>query len=211
MFTGIVEEVGRLSAVARRGDIVVFSIKCKLVVEDLTIGDSVAVNGACLTAVAVRADGFDVELVPETLRRTNLGDRVAGDPINLERSLSAHGRFGGHVVQGHVDATGEVVEVSSDGVGGSLLIRVRTPGGVMRYVVPKGYVALDGMSLTVVDVDDLSDTFRIALIPHTLDHTVAGAYERGSIVNLEADILGKYVERLAAARLRPSDDEEEAP
>lgn len=196
MFTGIVEEVGRLSTVTPRGDILTFSIACRLVAQDVSIGDSIAVNGACLTAVAVRDDAFDVELVPETLRRTTLGERSAGDPLNLERSLAAGARFGGHVVQGHVDAMGEVVDVSADGEGGSRLIRVRAPRAVMRYAVPKGYVAVDGMSLTIVDVDDRDGSFRIALIPHTLKHTVAGGYAPGTKVNLESDIFGKYVERL---------------
>lgn len=208
MFTGIVEEVGRLSTVTPRGDIRVFSIACRLVAQDVSIGDSIAVNGACLTAVAVRDDAFDVELVPETLRRTTLGERSAGDPLNLERSLAAGARFGGHVVQGHVDAMGEVVDVSADGEGGSRLIRVRAPLAVMRYAVPKGYVAVDGMSLTIVDVDDGDSSFRIALIPHTLEHTVAGGYAPGTRVNLESDIFGKYVERLVAARFGLDHDEE---
>lgn len=261
MFTGIVEEVGVLRAVERRGDVAVFQIECRKVIRDLAIGDSIAVNGACLTAVAVRssggagdeangavasgnvgpggdagdirnsgvtgdagdvrdggdrpdigivAGGFDVELVPETLRRTALGRLAPGQPVNLERSLAADGRFGGHVVQGHVDATGTVVEVSPDGEGGSRLVRIRAPRSVLRHVVVKGYVAIDGTSLTVVDVDDAGDTFDVALIPHTLAHTIAGGYATGTPVNLEADILGKYIERLLADRIGAPDSREVA-
>lgn len=195
MFTGIVEELGRLRA--RKGEsIVTLTIEASTVLEDLSIGDSIAVNGTCLTAVRIGPESFDLELVPETLRRTNLGALRPGDPVNLERSLTAQTRMGGHFVQGHVDGRGEVRAIEPDGEG--RLVRFTAPPEVMRYVVPKGFVAVDGASLTVVDQDE--DSFRIAYIPHTLAVTVAGAYAPGSPVNLEADILGKYVERLLAAR-----------
>ena len=203
MFTGIVETLGRLTAVQARGDVTVFSIEAPLVAAGLAVGDSVAVNGTCLTAVAVRANGFDVELVPETLRCTNLGALSEGGQVNLERSLAANGRFGGHIVQGHVDGAGEVLDVTPDGEGGSVLLTIRAPQSVLRYVVQKGYVTVDGMSLTIVDLNDDDGTFRIALIPYTLEHTVAGQYTPGTPVNLEADILGKFVERLVTPRLEP--------
>lgn len=208
MFTGIVEEMGRLRA--REGESIVrLTIGAERVVEDLAVGDSISVNGACLTAVRVDEESFDLELVPETLRRTSLGALREGEPINLERSLTARSRIGGHFVQGHVDARGEVRSVEPDGEG--RLVRFAAPPDVMRYVVPKGFIAVDGVSLTVVDHDERS--FRVAYIPHTLAVTVAGAYAPGRPVNLEADILGKYVERLLAARLDgaagPASHEEE--
>ncbi len=194
MFTGIVEEVGRVAAVSRRDALAVVAIDARVVVADSRVGDSIAVNGACLTAVAVGPDGFTVELVPETLRRTNLGDLRPGDPVNLERALAAGGRFGGHIVQGHVDACGVVENLLAEGA--STLVRFTAPSDVLRYVVPKGFVAIDGVSLTVVDRDGAG--FRVAYIPHTLAHTTAGAYRAGTRVNLEPDILGKYVEQLLA-------------
>ncbi len=208
MFTGIVEEVGRIRSLARRGEIAVVEVAARVVPVGLAVGDSVAVQGACLTAVAVGPGGFTVELAPETLRRTNLGLPAAGDPVNLERALAADGRMGGHFVQGHVDATGEVVGVDPEGE--ARLVAFQAPEAVLRYVVPKGFVAVDGVSLTVVDVSP--GGFTISYIPHTLAHTTAGTYRVGTRVNLEPDILGKYVEHLLAARLdgaaahRPRDE-----
>jgi len=196
VFTGIVEEVGRIDGTARRGGIACLRVGARIVVADLKVGHSIAVGGACLTATAVDGAGFEVELSHETLRRTSLGGLVAGDAVNLERALAPTTRLGGHFVQGHVDATGEVVTLTPEGA--STMARFRAPAGVMRYVVPKGFVAIDGVSLTVVDVDE--DTFRVAYIPHTLACTTAGRYTPGTRVNLEADILGKYVERLLASR-----------
>lgn len=195
MFTGIVEEVGRVAELARRGEIAWLEIAAENVVDGLRVGDSIAVNGACLTAVAVRSGGFALELVPETLRRTNLGALEPGSAVNLERALMPTSRMGGHFVQGHIDATGDVVALKPQGE--STLVRFRAPAELLRYVVPKGFIAIDGASLTVVDVD--RDRFRIAYVPHTLVHTIAGGYRPGDRVNLEPDILGKYVERLIAA------------
>lgn len=197
MFTGIVEEVGRVAEAAPRGSLVVLTIAAERAAEGLAVGDSLAVNGVCLTAVRVAPGEVVVEAVPETLRRTNLGGLAPGDPVNLERSLTPTTRLGGHFVQGHVDATGEVLDVVLEGA--SRLVRLAAPPEVMRYVVPKGFVAVDGASLTVAEAGP--GWLRIAFIPHTLDRTVAGGYRPGSRVNLEADVLGKYVEHLLAARL----------
>ncbi len=196
MFTGIVEEVGRVAAVAHRGAMVVVEIEAHAVVADTRVGDSIAVGGACLTAVDVAAGGFTVELTPETLRRTTLGGLAPGAAVNLERAVAAGGRFGGHIVQGHVDACGTVEGLAAEGE--STVVRFLAPPDVLRYVVPKGFIAVDGVSLTVVDRD--AEGFRIAYIPHTLAHTTAGAYRPGTRVNLEPDILGKYVEQLLAGR-----------
>ncbi|HBY98264.1 MAG: riboflavin synthase [Ardenticatenaceae bacterium] len=194
MFSGIVEETGSVRQIERRPGGLTLSIGAKVVLDGLNIGDSVAVNGTCLTAVTFDAEGFAVETTPETLRRTNLGDLVEGARVNLERSLAANGRVGGHFVQGHIDGTAEVAALTPDGEG--LVVRFRAPAALMRYIVPKGYVALDGMSLTVVETG--ADWFTIAFILHTRAVTVVADYAPGRRVNLEVDILGKYVERIMA-------------
>jgi riboflavin synthase len=181
MFTGLIEELGSLAA--RDGPR--FTFAADLVTADARIGDSIAVNGCCLTVVAVGAGTWSADVVDESLARTNLGALQPGDPVNLERPLRVSDRLGGHVVQGHVDGVGEVVSPAPELV-------IRTPD--TRYIVEKGSVAVDGVSLTVVGVD--GDTFRVAVIPHTAAVTTLGRVQRGDRVNLEFDILAKYVERL---------------
>lgn len=192
MFTGIVEEVGRVTEFAS-GRLTIAAAK---VTEDMEIGGSITVNGACLTAVNRAGDSFSVDVVPETLRRTNLGELVEGDAVNLERPVRADGRLDGHVVQGHVDGTGTVVSVSQDGE--ALMVRVEAPPSVMRYLVEKGFVAVDGASLTIVHCDD--NSFDVTLIPYTAANTVLGKRGVGDKVNIEVDILAKYTERLLTAR-----------
>ena len=197
MFTGIVEEIGTVrSAEANH-----LLIGASEMMGDLSVGDSICVNGACLTATRREESSFEVDVVPETLRRTNLGSLGVGDAVNLERSMPATGRFGGHIVQGHVDATGEVESVASEG--DALLIRFDAPPSVMRYVVEKGFVAVDGISLTVVDCD--SRTFTVTVIPHTRDNSTLGSRKVGDTVNLEADVIAKYVERLSSGPRLPVD------
>jgi riboflavin synthase len=196
MFTGIVEGQGTVTGHAGRGGLVELSIAAPGLTDGVAVGDSVSVNGACLTVVRRLADGFGFELVPETLRRTQLGTLVPGDRVNLERSLAANGRLGGHFVQGHVDGLGRVASLEPEGE--AVLAGFRAPPELLRYVVPKGFVAVDGVSLTVVDL--MGDGFRVAFIPFTLQHTRAGGYRLGDTVNLEADILGKYVARFLEAR-----------
>ena len=188
MFTGIVEEIGRVQSVSSGGLV----IRVSRELADLRVSDSISVNGACLTVTSRDEDSFSVDVVPETLRRTNLGALRAGDPVDLERSLAVDGRFGGHVVQGHVDATGAIESVAQEGE--ALLLRFRAPPSIMRYVVEKGFIAVDGVSLTVVDCDDRS--FSVTVIPFTRDNTILGSKSAGDAVNLEADIMAKYVERL---------------
>ena len=188
MFTGIVEEIGSVQSVSSGG--LVISVSRELA--DLRVSDSISVNGACLTVTSRDEDSFSVDVVPETLRRTNLGALRSGDPVDLERSLAVDGRFGGHVVQGHVDATGAIESVAQEGE--ALLLRFRAPPSIMRYVVEKGFIAVDGVSLTVVDCDDRS--FSVTVIPFTRDNTILGSKAAGDAVNLEADIMAKYVERL---------------
>lgn len=203
MFTGIVEEIGAVKAM----DAGRLTIGASAVVSDVSVGDSIAVNGACLTVTEHDASSFAVDVVPETLRRTNLGALTAGSRVNLERSMPASGRFGGHMVQGHVDGTGVVRSISADG--DALMTAFEAPVWVMRYVVEKGFIAVDGTSLTIVHCDNFS--FSVTLIPHTQANTVLGDKRVGDSVNLEADIVAKYVERLAlAAAVRtPPDAAEE--
>ena len=162
-------------------------IEASIVPSTLVVGSSVAVNGCCLTAVEVGPDGFVAQAVPETLSRTNLGDLTSGAEVNLERPLALGGRLDGHLVQGHVDGTGEVVSAAPD-------LRVSTGPEILRYMVEKGSVTIDGVSLTVVSVDD--NSFTVAVIPHTAEVTTLGRREPGERVNLEVDLIGKYVERL---------------
>lgn len=192
MFTGIVEEVGIVRSSVREG----LTIAARTVMPTLQVGGSISVNGACLTVTVLKPDAFTVDVVPETRRRTNLGSLRPGDSVNLERPLRADGRMDGHIVQGHVDQTGTIAEISADGE--ALLIWFHAPRQIMRYIVAKGFVAVDGVSLTVVHCDD--DGFSVTVIPHTRDHTVFGSRTVGDAVNVEVDILAKYVERLAAGR-----------
>jgi riboflavin synthase len=161
---------------------------------ELAEGDSVAVNGVCLTASAVAAGGFEADVVPETLRRTALGELTEGDRVNLELPLRASDRLGGHVVQGHVDGTGTIESSEDDGL--ARVVRIAAGAELLRYVVEKGSIAVDGVSLTVAEVDD--DGFDVALIPETLERTTLGEAAPGRNVNLEVDLLAKYVEKLAA-------------
>ncbi|MYE54195.1 MAG: riboflavin synthase [Chloroflexi bacterium] len=201
MFTGIVEEVGSVKAV-EEGRLVIGASE---VLGDVKVGDSIAVNGACLTVTTHDESGFSVDVVPETLRRTNLGELTSGSPVNLERSMPAYGRFGGHMVQGHVDGTATIRSVESEG--DALMIIFDAPTSVMRYVVEKGFIAVDGASLTIVNCDNFS--FSVTIIPHTRENTVFKSKGVGDSVNLEVDIMAKYIERLAMAGRAPVDTADE--
>jgi riboflavin synthase len=194
MFTGIVEERGEVVAVDGRRLVV----RCRTAREGSEVGASVAVNGVCLTVVDRPEGALAFDLSPETLARTSLGRLRAGDPVNLERPVTLLTRLGGHLVQGHVDGVGEVADVRPDGAGGAVLT-VRVPEALARYLVEKGSVAVDGVSLTVAGLD--GDAFRVALVPHTLRATTLGAARAGDPVNLEVDVIAKYVERLLAGTL----------
>jgi riboflavin synthase len=211
LFSGIVEEMGRVEALAERGDMKLWdgtigagwelAVRGKTVLEGATEGCSIAVNGVCLTVVDydLCSGIFRVGLAPETLRRTNLNPAAlsAGDPVNLERALAADGRNSGHFVQGHVDGTGEIVSLTPDG--DSLWVIVKAPREIVRYIVPKGFIAVDGTSLTVCDVDAMAGTFSFMLIGYTQQHVVIPLKKAGDHVNLEADVFGKYAERSLAA------------
>ena len=198
MFTGIVEATGVIVEVADFDGGTRFVIKSPEVTNGLGVGDSIAVQGACLTATDITEGRFTVALVSETLSRTSLGRCQPDDRVNLERAMPAAGRFDGHIVQGHVDGVGTVREVTPDGEGRR--ITIECPPDLLRYVVTKGSITVDGVSLTVASLED--DAFDVALIPHTLAVTTAGAWAPLSPVNLEVDILAKYVERLMTETAR---------
>lgn len=187
MFTGIVERRGRVHEPGTR-----LVVETADLAREASIGDSIAVNGVCLTVVERDGDLLRFDLSPETLSRTSLGRLETGDAVNLERPLAADGRFGGHIVQGHVDATGSVVAIVTEGEGVRMTFRM--PAEVRRYLVEKGSIAVDGVSLTVAAVG--ADTFAVALIPHTLGWTTLGTASVGDTVNLEVDVIAKYVESM---------------
>lgn len=191
MFTGIVESLGRVQALTRRGDSARIEIAAGAIAVASRLGDSVAVNGACLTLAAIRGEAFAADLSPETLTRTTLGSLRPGDPVNLERALALGDRMGGHLVTGHVDAIGRIAGRAAQGPGG--LLRVTYPRELAPLLVLKGSVAVDGVSLTVAELD--GDAFGVALIPFTQDATTLGTKGPGAAVNLETDIIGKYVAR----------------
>lgn len=192
MFTGIIEEVGTVRAVRPGSATAGLEIAAAIVLEGTRIGDSIAVNGVCLTVTAVARTGFTAGVMPETLRRSNLGACTHGTRVNLERSVVYGGRVGGHQVQGHVDGTGKVV--TRRGEGQALVVGIGAPPPVLRYVVAKGCIAVDGASLTVVGVDDRG--FTVSLVYHTQAQSTLAALPVGATVNLEADVIAKYVERL---------------
>lgn len=195
MFTGLVEEVGRVVAV-EEGEMLRLDISCGRVAEDAREGDSVSVNGACLTVGEVGAETLTFYAMPETLRRTSLGDLQVGGVVNLERAMGAHDRFGGHIVQGHVDGVGEVLGIRPEG--DAEVWEFGVPPEVLRYTVEKGSICVDGISLTVVTVGERSLT--VSILPQTRNNTNLGEKRVGDRVNLEADVIGKYVERLLEPR-----------
>jgi riboflavin synthase len=194
MFTGLVADLAHVARVDRTADGVRLTVESPLA-RELGEGDSVAVNGVCLTAVGICGDRFGADVMHETLRRSSLGDVAEGGRVNLELPLRADGRLGGHLVQGHVDGVGAVVEVREEGF--ARVVTVEAPADLLRYVVEKGSIAVDGVSLTVAEVGDT--TFAVSLIPETLERTNLGAAAPGTPANLEVDILAKYVEKLMAA------------
>ena len=198
MFTGLVEDVGRIAALERLEDAVVLRIQTSAIdAASLALGESVAVDGCCLTVTAKKAGEFQVLAGPETLARTTVGGFQTGTRVNLDRAMLASARFGGHIVAGHVDGLGELA--SKRPVGPAVELVVKTPPELLRYVVEKGSIAVDGISLTVNRVDGYS--FAVGLIPHTLEHTSLADKHVGAAVNLEVDIVGKYVEKLLAGHL----------
>ena len=193
MFTGIIEELGDIEAVQTRAAGARLTIRCSTVLSDAVEGASIAVNGVCLTAVDLRPGSFSADLAPETLQRSNLGDLRAGSRVNLERPLSPTGRLNGHIVQGHVDGTGEFLSLEALG-DDNWWLRIRVPAELDPYLVFKGSIAIDGISLTIASLE--SDVLAVTIIPHTFRGTTLGGYRPGARVNLECDVLAKHVEKL---------------
>jgi riboflavin synthase len=196
MFTGIIEELGTISGVKDLGDSIRLQVSGELVRSDLAQGESISVNGACLTAAELTKDGFVADVMQETLNRTSLRGIAVGDKVNLERAMSGAGRFGGHVVQGHVDGVGEII--SRQPSDNWEVVKVRIPGELAKYVVHKGSITFDGVSLTVNDISE--DVVSLSLIPETLRLTTLGQKGVGAKLNVEADILAKHIEKLIEAR-----------
>ncbi len=197
MFTGIIEEMGSVKGLRREAGAARLAVSASLVLEGTAIGDSICVNGVCLTVVEMDDSAFSADVANETLKVTNLGDLHAGQKVNLERALRLSARIGGHLVTGHVDAVGRIREKKQEG--NSWRMFIETPERALPYIINKGSVAVDGISLTVADVEKTG--FSIAMIPHTAKLTTLGYKSTGDSVNLETDIIGKYVERLLAGRV----------
>ena len=192
MFTGIIEELGTINNIRKNAASAVLTIDASTVLEDVHMGDSIAVNGVCLTVTSFTSTSFTADVMHETLNRSSLGSLRSGSKVNLERAMSADGRFGGHIVSGHIDGTGTVSNIKKDD--NAVWYTIRTSSDIMRYIVEKGSIAIDGISLTVTWTDE--ESFKVSIIPHTAAQTTLSRRKAGDIVNLENDIIGKYVEKL---------------
>lgn len=191
MFTGLIEEVGKVQAIKRGENSAVLSVQAPKIMEDIHLGDSIAVNGVCLTVAAMVQNGFTADVMHETLRRSSLGGLRAGSAVNLERAMAANGRFGGHIVSGHIDGVGTVTAIRRDD--NALWYTIKTPPQILRYIIEKGSIAIDGISLTAAKLE--RDSFSVSVIPHTVSSTTLSGRRIGDLVNLENDCIGKYVER----------------
>lgn len=194
MFTGIIEEIGTVRRIEHGAKGARLTIQAKTVLEDTRIGDSIATNGVCLTVVSMTDDSFSADVMAESLRRSSLGTLQGGSPVNLERAMAANGRFGGHIVSGHIDGTGTIASQKRED--NAVWVKVKTPAPLLRYIVEKGSIAIDGVSLTVAAVTDTD--FSVSIIPHTGAQTILLGKKPGDPVNLECDVIGKYVEKLTA-------------
>lgn len=192
MFTGIVEELGMIKRISIQGTSGQIAIRANKVLERTRIGDSIAVNGICLTVTSLQRDGFTADIMAETVRRSSLSKAVNGDAVNLERAMAADGRFGGHIVSGHIDGTGKIVSYRKEE--NAVWVEIETSGDILKLIVEKGSICIDGISLTVADVSDTE--FKVSVIPHTGEETTLLKKKPGDLVNLENDVVGKYVEKL---------------
>lgn len=192
MFTGIIEEVGVIKSIRMGAQSAVITIEAEKVLEDIHLGDSIALNGVCLTVTSFDSHSYSVDIMHESLKRTNLGSMKSGSRVNLERAMAADGRFGGHIVAGHVDGTGKITSMEKDD--NAVWIYIQAEPSVLKYIVEKGSITIDGISLTVAKVDEKS--FAVSVIPHTGTHTTLLEKKPGDTVNLENDVIGKYVEKL---------------
>ena len=207
MFTGIVEEVGRVRSLRRGARSCELTVAARTVLSDVRTGDSIAVNGVCLTVTSLSGSCFTADAMPETLYRSSLGNMKPGDNVNLERAMQAGGRFGGHIVSGHVDACAMVVSVTESGIARIISIEIpAAASGIMPLIAVKGSVAVDGASLTVVSVDhNTFSVFSVSLIPHTRSVSTLGTLRQGSVVNVEADVFARYIARILSAGLPAAD------
>lgn len=205
MFTGIIEETGKVEAVAKGSNSAVITIAAVKVLEDTKIGDSIAVNGVCLTVTSISGRKFSADVMAETLRRSSLGSLKHGSMVNLERAMAANGRFGGHIVSGHIDGVGVISSFEKED--NAVWVKIETPAKILRYIVEKGSITIDGISLTVAKLTDSS--FAVSVIPHTGEETTLLNRNPGDIVNLENDIVGKYVERLMNFKTDDRDNKSE--
>ena len=203
MFTGIVEETGSIRSLRLSGSSGKIAIRAKKVLGGTRIGDSIAVNGVCLTVVSLEKDGFTADVMAETVRRTNLGDTKIGEKVNLERAMAANGRFGGHIVSGHIDGIGTVREIREDDI--AVWYTISASPALLRYIIEKGSITIDGISLTVAKVT--AQDFSVSIIPHTAAQTTLSLRKVGDIVNLENDVIGKYVEKLLRSAEAPTKPE----
>lgn len=192
MFTGIVEEMGTIAGIQKGAKSAVLTIQAEKVFSDIHIGDSIALNGVCLTVTSFSGNTYTADVMNETLRRSSLGSLTIGSKVNLERAMAANGRFGGHIVSGHIDGTGTITKVEKDD--NAIWYTIAAEENLMKYIVEKGSIAIDGISLTVAKRSDVD--FAISMIPHTAKETVLSRKKPGDIVNLENDIVGKYIEQL---------------
>jgi len=197
MFTGIIEEVGKLRSIERAGQAMVLTIQAERVLHDVRLGDSIAVNGVCLTVIRYDATTFTVDVMPETFRKTNLCELQSGSPVNLERAMAADGRFGGHIVQGHVDGTGVIANRRKEDNAVVFTIRLQEES-LFDQIIPRGSITIDGISLTVVRAGE--GAVSVSIIPHTLSETVLAFKHEGATVNIETDVIGKYVAHLIERR-----------
>ena len=192
MFTGIIEEIGRIQGIRKGAKSADITISAKEIMQDVHLGDSIAVNGVCLTVTSLSPGAFTADVMHETLNRSSLGNLKTGSSVNLERAMSANGRFGGHIVSGHIDGTGTVSAIQKDD--NAVWYTIKTEPQILRYIIEKGSIAIDGISLTVAKVR--KDDFSVSIIPHTAEMTILSGKHIGDTVNLENDCIGKYVERL---------------
>ena len=199
MFTGIIEEVGKIKNIKRGARSALIEVGATIVLSDVKEGDSIAVNGVCLTVTEFTDSSFTADVMRETVERSSMGKLKVGNPVNLERAMVADGRFGGHIVSGHIDGTGKIIEIQRDEI--STWYKIQTSGKILKYIIEKGSIAIDGISLMVAQVTD--NFFKVSVIPHTLTNTALPTKRAGDLVNLENDCIGKYVEKL----LNPANEE----
>jgi len=192
MFTGIIEEIGKITGVIKGQRSSQLWVQGAVIIDDLKLGDSVAVNGVCLTVSQLSENKWMADVMSETLSRSNLGDLKGGSVVNLERAMPANGRFGGHMVAGHIDGTGHIIQIIKDD--NAVIFEIGAPLKILRYIIEKGSIAIDGISLTVIEMT--ADSFKVSIIPHTIKQTILGIKKPGDPVNLENDLVGKYIEKL---------------